>query len=114
MKTLSITEICTKLNCKKRSALSWCENNGVPVFSQGKQNHFVYETHFYAAFDKPLIQKLQLQYPSDWPRVYEIIKSGNIVDYYTLTISTVNVVQQFRTKNKTVNEYREKYNRFLQ
>jgi hypothetical protein len=71
-------DVLSKINKKDiRTAVRWCEENDVNVFSDisGK---FIIRSEFELAYNRPIIELYKKKYGDEWLKVYSLCKENNL------------------------------------
>ena len=71
-------DVLLKINKKDiRTAITWCEDNDVNVFSD-KSGKFVIQSEFDFAYNRPIIERYKKRYGDQWLKVYNLSKENNL------------------------------------
>ena len=71
-------DVLVKINKKDiRTALKWCEDNYVNVFSD-TSGKFIIESEFEFAYNRPIIELYKKRYGDQWLKVYNLSKENNL------------------------------------
>ena len=71
-------DVLLKINKKDiRSAIKWCEDNHVNIFSD-KSGKFIIKSEFDFAYNKPIIELYKKKYGDQWLKVYNLLKENNL------------------------------------
>jgi hypothetical protein len=60
-----------------RTALKWCEDNDVNVFSD-TSGKFVIQAEFELAYNRPIVELYKKRYGEQWRNVYTLSKENNL------------------------------------
>ena len=73
-----LPDVLLKINKKDiRSALKWCEDNYVNIFSD-KSGKFIIQSEFELAYNRPIIELYKKRYGDQWLQVYNLSKENNL------------------------------------
>jgi len=71
-------DVLLKINKKDiRSAIKWCEDNYVNIFSD-KSGKFIIQSEFDLAYNRPIIELYKKRYGDQWLKVYNLSKENNL------------------------------------
>jgi len=71
-------DVLLKINKKDvRSAIKWCEDNYVNVFSDSS-GKFIIKSEFDLAYNRPIIELYKKKYGDQWLKVYNLSKENNL------------------------------------
>ena len=71
-------DVLLKINKKDiRTAIKWCEDNDVTVFSD-KSGKFIIQSEFDFAYNRPIIELYKKRYGDQWLKVYNLSKENNL------------------------------------
>ena len=71
-------DVLSKINKKDiRTAIRWCEENDVNVFSD-VSGKFVIRSEFEFAYNRPIIELYKNRYGDQWLEVYNLSKENNL------------------------------------
>lgn len=71
-------DVLLKINKKDiRSAIKWCEDNCVNIFSD-KSGKFIIQSEFDLAYNRPIIELYKKRYGDQWLKVYNLLKENNL------------------------------------
>ena len=71
-------DVLLKINKKDiRTAIKWCEDNDVTVFSD-KSGKFIIQSEFEFAYNRPIIERYKNRYGDRWLKVYNLSKENNL------------------------------------
>lgn len=71
-------KVLPKINKKDiRTAIKWCEDNYVNVFSD-KSGKFIIQSEFDLAYNRPIIELYKKRYGDQWHKVYNLSKKNNL------------------------------------
>ena len=71
-------DVLLKINKKDiRSAIKWCEDNYVNIFSD-KSGKFIIQSEFDLAYNRPIIELYKKRYGDQWLKVYTLSKENNL------------------------------------
>ena len=71
-------DVLLKINKKDiRTAIKWCEDNDVTVFSD-KSGKFIIQSEFEFAYNRPIIERYKKRYGDQWLKVYNLSKENNL------------------------------------
>ena len=74
-----LQDVLPKINKKDiRSAIKWCEDNYVNVFSD-KSGKFIIQSEFDLAYNRPIIELYKKKYGDQWLKVYNLSKENNLL-----------------------------------
>jgi len=60
-----------------RTAIKWCEDNDVNVFSD-KSGKFIIQSEFDFAYNRPIIELYKKRYGDQWLKVYNLSKENKL------------------------------------
>ena len=73
-----LNDVLLKINKKDvRSAIKWCEDNYVNIFSD-KSGKFIIQSEFDLAYNRPIIELYKKKYGDLWLKVYNLSKENNL------------------------------------
>lgn len=71
-------DVLSKINKKDiRTAIKWCEENDVNVFSD-TSGKFIIRSEFELAYNRPIIELYKKKYGNEWLKVYSLCKENNL------------------------------------
>ena len=71
-------DVLLKINKKDiRTAVRWCEENDVNVFSD-TSGKFIIRSEFELAYNRPIIEVYKKKYGAEWLKVYSLCKENNL------------------------------------
>ena len=71
-------DVLVKIDKKDiRTALKWCEENYVNVFSD-TSGKFIIQSEFDLAYNRPIIELYKKRYGDQWLKVYNLSKENNL------------------------------------
>lgn len=71
-------DVLSKINKKDiRTAVRWCEENDVNVFSD-TTGKFIIRSEFELAYNRPIIELYKNRYGDQWLKVYNLSKENNL------------------------------------
>ena len=71
-------DVLSKINKKDiRSAIKWCDDNFVNVFSD-TSGKFIIKSEFEMAYNRPIIELYKKRYGDQWLKVYNLSKENNL------------------------------------
>ena len=71
-------DVLLKINKKDiRTAVRWCEENDVNVFSD-TSGKFIIRSEFELAYNRPIIELYKNKYGAEWLKVYNLSKENNL------------------------------------
>ena len=71
-------DVLSKINKKDiRTAVRWCEENDVNVFSD-TSGKFIIRSEFELAYNRPIIEVYKKKYGDQWLKVFNLSKENNL------------------------------------
>jgi len=77
-----------------RTALKWCEDNYVNVFSD-TSGKFIIQSEFDLAYNRPIIELYKKRYGDQWLKVYNLSKENNL-----------HLLESSNDSSKSINSYK--------